>query len=116
MTDVVFDGLVSHHAQECINFDNNYHGARGGNFPTLFKNYTLSNVRCTRVTGTGISVDGLPQMPIQDLLAMGSFEVIFMGPFTGIPLVTLHTNKQGGMIMTLPPVATPGCHAGQRPD
>lgn len=67
VTNVVVDGLLSQHAKECINFDNNYHGARGGNFPTLFKNYTLSNVHCTRITGTGISVDGLPQKPIQDV-------------------------------------------------
>jgi len=56
VTDVVFDGLVSHHAKGCISFDNNYHGARGGNFPTLFKNYTLRNVLCTSISGTGMLV------------------------------------------------------------
>ncbi len=67
VTDVVFDGVTVAHSKECIIFTNNYHGARGGEFPTLFRNYSLSNVHCASVSGTALSVDGLPQMPIADV-------------------------------------------------
>ena len=67
VTDIVFDGVTVAHSSECISFTNNYHGARGGDFPTLFRNYSLSNVLCVSVSGTALSVDGLPQMPIADV-------------------------------------------------
>ena len=66
--DVVVDGLNAGRAGQCVKFDNNYHGARGGNFPTLFQNYTISNVRCGHMKSTALVVDGLPQMPVRDVV------------------------------------------------
>ena len=63
--DVVVDGMKVDNVKSCIDFDNNYHGARGGNFPTLFQNYSIRNVICNNVKETAISVDGLPNMPVR---------------------------------------------------
>ena len=43
-------------------------GARGGNFPTIFQNYTINNVHCAHVSGTALYVDGLTEMPIRDVV------------------------------------------------
>ena len=41
---------------------------RGGNFPTIFQNYTINNVHCAHVSGTALYVDGLTEMPIRDVV------------------------------------------------
>lgn len=54
-------------SDSCISFTNDYHGARGGHFPTLFRNITIEGCWCKSAQKTGIFVEGLPDMPISDL-------------------------------------------------
>lgn len=42
-----------------IRFENNYHGSRGGHYPTLFTNYTIENVSCDYSGEVGIYAVGI---------------------------------------------------------
>lgn len=50
-----------------INFRTDYHGYRGGNYPTLFKNITIENVKCNRVDSVALMANGLPQARLYDI-------------------------------------------------
>jgi polygalacturonase len=43
----------------CIRFENNYHGSRGGHYPTLFQNFFIDHVYCRRVGEVGIYAVGI---------------------------------------------------------
>jgi polygalacturonase len=51
----------------CIRFENNYHGGRGGHYPTLFKNFLIENVHARHSGEVGIYAVGIPGMPLQDI-------------------------------------------------
>ena len=50
-----------------VEWTNNYHGARGGDFPTLFSDFRITNSRCHEA-GTGINAGGLDEKPIEDAM------------------------------------------------
>lgn len=50
-----------------INFRTDYHGYRGGNHPTLFRNITIENVTCNRVDSVAIMANGLPEAPLHNI-------------------------------------------------
>merc|ERR1711990_882954 len=63
ISDIYMRGLVAGGVDSCLDFTNNYHGARGGNFPTLFSNITiegLSQRPISNVTLNGFTVDKAP--------------------------------------------------------
>ncbi len=45
-----------------INFRTNYHGYRGGNHPTLFRNICIEDVTCNRVDSVALMANGLPKL------------------------------------------------------
>ena len=51
----------------CIRFENNYHGGRGGHYPTLFRNYSIANVRCLSSGEVGIYAVGVEGMPLRNI-------------------------------------------------
>lgn len=51
----------------CIQFTNNYHGARGGHFPSLFRDFNLHDNVCTTVSRSAVSAVGLEDMPLQNV-------------------------------------------------
>jgi polygalacturonase len=51
----------------CIRFENNYHGGRGGHYPTLFRNFSIENVRCRHAGEVGIYAVGIPGTPLQNI-------------------------------------------------
>eukprot|EP00935_MAST-01C_sp_MAST-1C-sp1_P000095 g95.t1 len=65
---VTVDGM---NAEKCkgsfIEWTNNYHGARGGDDPTLFTDFKITNARC-KETDTGINAGGLDEKHITDAL------------------------------------------------
>ncbi len=52
----------------CIRFENNYHGSRGGNHPTLFKNFKITNVHCKKAGEVGIYAVGIEGKPLQNIV------------------------------------------------
>ncbi len=50
-----------------INFRTDYHGYRGGNHPTLFRNITIENVTCNRVDSVAIMANGIPEAKLHDI-------------------------------------------------
>lgn len=58
--DVHIRDIEINKADTVLIFTNDYHSYRGGNFPTIFEDVTLSNVRCTEA-GLGISIIGHPE-------------------------------------------------------
>jgi Endopolygalacturonase len=50
-----------------INFRTDYHGYRGGNYPTLFKNIHIENIYCGRADSCGIMANGLPEAPLRNI-------------------------------------------------
>ena len=65
--DVYIRGIVAEEAKGCISFTNSYHSWRGGNFSTLFKNFTMENIHCVQTKETPISIAGLEQQPIAEV-------------------------------------------------
>ena len=51
-----------------IRFENNYHGSRGGHYPTLFKNFRIENVSCNYSGEVGIYAVGVNGHPLTDIL------------------------------------------------
>jgi polygalacturonase len=50
-----------------IRFENNYHGSRGGNHPTLFSDFAIRNARC-RISGeAGIYAEGIKGHPLTSI-------------------------------------------------
>ena len=50
-----------------INFRTNYHGYRGGNHPTLFRNICIEDVTCNRVDSVALMANGLPEAKLYDI-------------------------------------------------
>lgn len=50
-----------------INFRTDYHGYRGGDYPTLFNNIHIENVFCGRADSCGIMANGLPEAPLRNI-------------------------------------------------
>ena len=50
-----------------IRFENNYHGSRGGHYPTLFSNYTLENITCDYSGEVGVYAVGVKGHPLNNI-------------------------------------------------
>ncbi len=50
-----------------INFRTNYHGYRGGNHPTLFRNICIEDVTCNRVDSVALMANGLPEAKLHNI-------------------------------------------------
>ncbi len=50
-----------------VNFRTNYHGYRGGNFPTRFRNICIEDVKCNRVDSVALMANGLPEAKLYDI-------------------------------------------------
>lgn len=50
-----------------VNFRTDYHGYRGGNYPTLFKNICIENVSCNRVDSVGLMANGVPEAKLHNI-------------------------------------------------
>jgi len=56
----------AHSVSDCVTFTNDYHGSRGGDFPTEFSGFNLYNNRCDEVKGYAINAAGLEEKPMMD--------------------------------------------------
>jgi polygalacturonase len=50
-----------------IRFENNYHGSRGGHYPTSFNNFVIENVDCNYAGEAGIYAVGVDGNPIKNV-------------------------------------------------
>jgi polygalacturonase len=50
-----------------IRFENNYHGSRGGHYPTKFNNFTIQNVSCKHSGEVGIYAVGVQGNPLKNI-------------------------------------------------
>ena len=50
-----------------VNFRTDYHGYRGGNYPTQFRNITVENIVCNRVDSVAIMANGVPEAKLHDI-------------------------------------------------
>jgi len=50
-----------------VNFRTDYHGYRGGNYPTQFRNITIENVTCNRVDSVAIMANGVPEAKLYNI-------------------------------------------------
>jgi hypothetical protein len=50
-----------------IRFENNYHGSRGGHYPTLFNHFYIQNVACTYAGEVGIYAVGVAKNPLKNI-------------------------------------------------
>ncbi|MDY3783942.1 MAG: glycoside hydrolase family 28 protein [Candidatus Cryptobacteroides sp.] len=50
-----------------IRFENNYHGGRGGNFPTLFENFRISDIKGGKSLECGFYAVGVEGVPISNV-------------------------------------------------
>merc|ERR1712130_445184 len=70
---VIVENIVVE-ASTCIGFTNNYYSPnttgyswRGAYLPTLFRNYTVSNIFCKKAIDYGIYIVGMVNLHIQDV-------------------------------------------------
>lgn len=50
-----------------VNFRTNYHGYRGGNYPTRFRNITIEDVVCNRVDSVALMANGIPEAKLYNI-------------------------------------------------
>lgn len=50
-----------------VNFRTDYHGYRGGNYPTLFRNITIEDITCNRVDSVAIMANGVPEAKLHNI-------------------------------------------------
>lgn len=50
-----------------VNFRTDYHGYRGGNYPTLFRNITIEDVTCNRVDSVALMANGIPEAKLYNI-------------------------------------------------
>jgi polygalacturonase len=50
-----------------IRFENNYHGSRGGHYPTLFSGFYIDNVTCNQSGEVGIYAVGVDGNPLKNI-------------------------------------------------
>lgn len=50
-----------------VNFRTDYHGYRGGNYPTLFRNITIEDVVCNRVDSVALMANGIPEAKLYNI-------------------------------------------------
>ncbi len=50
-----------------INFRTDYHGYRGGNYPTHFNNIVIEDVTCNRVDSVAILANGVPEAKLHNI-------------------------------------------------
>jgi len=50
-----------------IRFENNYHGSRGGHYPTLFNGFDIHDVNCTKSGEVGIYAVGVTGNPLKNI-------------------------------------------------
>lgn len=73
-----------------ICFDNNYHGARGGYHPSVFRDFSISNVSCVSARKYGISAVGVQGHPIRNV-SMKNVEIKQCGtPYEIVNVEGLH--------------------------
>jgi polygalacturonase len=63
ITDIFIRDITIGSAQAAISFTTDYHGYRGGNFPTKFDNVTIENLACAEAT-VGLSFVGAINAPL----------------------------------------------------
>jgi polygalacturonase len=64
ITDIFVRNIAINSAQAAISFTTDYHGHRGGNFPTRFDNVQISGVRCGAAI-VGLSMLGAASAPLR---------------------------------------------------
>ena len=50
-----------------MNFRTDYHGYRGGNYPTKFRHITIEDVTCNRVDSVALMANGIPEAKLYDI-------------------------------------------------
>jgi polygalacturonase len=66
--DVWARGLRVRRVREAlVRFGTTYHGHRGGAFPPVFRRFHLADLECDEAAAYGISLDGQPAAPIEDV-------------------------------------------------
>ncbi len=50
-----------------VNFRTDYHGYRGGNYPTLFRNITIEDITCNRVDSVAIMANGVAEAKLHNI-------------------------------------------------
>ena len=50
-----------------VRFRTDYHGHRGGNFPTIFRNFLIENVECETAHKYGVRLGGVETAPIKNV-------------------------------------------------
>ncbi|MDB5136881.1 MAG: pgl 5 [Mucilaginibacter sp.] len=51
-----------------IRFENNYHGSRGGHYPTMFNNFIIQNATCKHSGEVGIYAVGVQGNPLKNII------------------------------------------------
>ncbi|NDV66908.1 glycoside hydrolase family 28 protein [Bacteroides sp. 224] len=50
-----------------VNFRTDYHGYRGGKYPTLFRNITIEDITCNRVDSVALMANGIPEAKLHNI-------------------------------------------------
>ena len=68
ITDVYVRGVAAEDVSgSCVSFTNDYHGWRGGEYPTIFQNISVESSSCQTTAGPPVSILGLTELPIMDV-------------------------------------------------
>jgi polygalacturonase len=64
---IYISGIQIDTTENGISFTNQYHSYSGGNYPSLFSDIHIENLHCNVAEEEAISLEGLPEMPLQNI-------------------------------------------------
>lgn len=93
-------GMTVREADRAIHFTTEYHGYRGGQFPTVFRDIEIERVTCDRA-GTGIRAVGVPAFPLRDIALRNVTIAAAEQPYEirNVTNVTLHDVRINGKLL-----------------
>jgi polygalacturonase len=92
-----------------IRFETNYHSYRGGHAPTAYRDFVIEGVTCARAENYMLFAEGLPELPIRDVLLRDitvgqAREPLFLRHAEAFRLENV---RVGGQLLPASPAPTP---------
>lgn len=91
-----------------IRFETNYHGSRGGFFPTMYQNFLLEDIKGDRSSECGFYAVGIPGYPLKDITLKNIYLRICKTPYImkNVENVNCKNVSLGGNVLSEKPTET----------
>lgn len=93
-----------------VRFETNYHGYRGGNAPSVYRDFVLEDITCEAASHYGIYAEGTSESPVERVILRNvsihqALEPVFLRHVSALRLENVRVN---GVVLPVTPQETPG--------